>query len=89
MTELALKNLVKKFDDVTAVDDFSLTIPTGGFVALLGYSGCGKTTALRLAAGLEAPEKGEIFLNDKPPLCFINPGLLLNCSNFSDMSYFK
>ena len=63
MTELALKNLVKKFDDVTAVDDFSLTIPTGGFVALLGYSGCGKTTTLRMIAGLEEPTSGDILID--------------------------
>ncbi|MBO68637.1 MAG: spermidine/putrescine ABC transporter ATP-binding protein [Acidiferrobacteraceae bacterium] len=63
MTELVLQNLVKKFDDVTAVDNFSLTIPTGGFVALLGYSGCGKTTTLRMIAGLEEPTSGEIFID--------------------------
>ncbi len=63
MTELLLKNLVKKFDDVTAVNDFSLTIPTGGFVALLGYSGCGKTTTLRMIAGLEEPTSGDILID--------------------------
>ena len=68
MTELVLKNLVKKFDDVTAVDDFSLTIPTGGFVALLGYSGCGKTTTLRMIAGLEEPTSGDILIDGQSVL---------------------
>ena len=68
MTELVLKNLVKQFDDVTAVDDFSLTIPTGGFVALLGYSGCGKTTTLRMIAGLEEPTSGDVLIDGQSVL---------------------
>jgi len=63
MTELVLQNLIKRFDDVTAVDNFSLTIPTGGFVALLGYSGCGKTTTLRMIAGLEEPTSGDVKID--------------------------
>ena len=68
MTELVLKNLVKQFDGVTAVDDFSLTIPTGGFVALLGYSGCGKTTTLRMIAGLEEPTSGDVLIDGQSVL---------------------
>ena len=68
MTELVLKNLVKQFDDITAVDDFSLTIPTGGFVALLGYSGCGKTTTLRMIAGLEEPTSGDVLIDGQSVL---------------------
>jgi len=68
MTELVLNNLVKRFDDVTAVDNFSLTIPTGGFVALLGYSGCGKTTTLRMIAGLEEPTSGDVLIDGQSVL---------------------
>ncbi len=45
----------KRFGVFTAVDDLSLTIPQGSFFALLGASGCGKTTTLRMVAGLEEP----------------------------------
>lgn len=48
------------FNGIRAVDGVSLTLPEGGFLALLGPSGCGKTTLLRLIAGLERPESGTI-----------------------------
>jgi sulfonate transport system ATP-binding protein len=46
---------------VTALRNVSLDLPAGSFVALLGKSGCGKTTLLRLIAGLEAPSEGKVF----------------------------
>ena len=52
--------------DFNAVDDVSLDIKPGSFVTLLGPSGCGKTTTLRMIAGFESPDKGEIFLGEKP-----------------------
>ncbi len=57
---------------MTAVDDASLGIAQGEFVTLLGPSGCGKMTALRLIAGFESPTQGRIMLagqclNDVPP----------------------
>ena len=58
--DLHLLNLTKKFGDVAAVDDLTLTIPAGSFFALLGASGCGKTTTLRMVAGLEDPTAGTI-----------------------------
>ena len=58
--DLHLLNLTKKFGDVAAVDDLTLTIPAGSFFALLGASGCGKTTTLRRVAGLEDPTSGTI-----------------------------
>ena len=67
-----LKNVVKRFPGVTAVDNISLLIPTGKVTSLLGPSGCGKTTALRLVAGLETADSGQILIdkqvvNDIPP----------------------
>jgi multiple sugar transport system ATP-binding protein len=64
-TAIEIKNLTKRFGDVIAVDDQSLTVNEGEFLALLGPSGCGKTTLLRCIAGLEEPEEGMIAINDK------------------------
>lgn len=52
--------------DFAAVDNISLEIKPGSFVTLLGPSGCGKTTTLRMVAGFESPDKGEIYLGEKP-----------------------
>ena len=52
--------------DFYAVKDNSLTIAPGVFVTLLGRSGCGKTTTLRMIAGFESPDEGEIYLGDEP-----------------------
>jgi spermidine/putrescine transport system ATP-binding protein len=63
--DLVLANVSKRFGAMVAVDDLSLTVPQGGFFALLGASGCGKTTTLRMVAGLEEPTAGTIRLGDK------------------------
>src|SRR3954451_20734942 len=60
---LRIDALVKKFGAVRAVDRLSLDIRAGGFVALLGPSGCGKPTLLRMLAGFETPDQGRIFLD--------------------------
>lgn len=60
--DLSLVSLTKQFGDSTAVDDLTLTIPAGSFFALLGASGCGKTTTLRMVAGLEEPTAGTILI---------------------------
>ncbi|MEV4118313.1 ABC transporter ATP-binding protein [Micromonospora sp. NPDC049645] len=62
--DLRLANLTKRFGIFTAVDDLSLTIEQGSFFALLGASGCGKTTTLRMIAGLEEPTSGQVLLGD-------------------------
>lgn len=59
---LEISHLVKKFDEVRAVDDVSLTINKGEIFALLGSSGCGKSTLLRMLAGFETPTSGKIVL---------------------------
>ena len=63
--DLRLADLTKKFGEVAAVDDLTLTIPAGSFFALLGASGCGKTTTLRMVAGLEDPTAGRISIGEK------------------------
>ena len=55
-----LRDVVKAFGSVVAVDNLSLSIPDGEFFSLLGPSGCGKTTTLRMIAGFEMPTSGEI-----------------------------
>jgi spermidine/putrescine transport system ATP-binding protein len=60
--EIQVEGVTKRFGDVTAVDDISLTIPGGEFFSMLGPSGCGKTTTLRMIAGFETPDAGRILL---------------------------
>ncbi|MFJ8831410.1 ABC transporter ATP-binding protein [Micromonospora aurantiaca] len=63
--DLRLVDLTKRFGVFTAVDDLTLTIPQGSFFALLGASGCGKTTTLRMIAGLEQPTSGQVLLGEQ------------------------
>lgn len=69
---LEVKNVVKEYPDVTAVDHVSLKIKKGEIFSFLGPSGCGKSTLLRLIAGLESMNQGDIYIdgkciNDLPP----------------------
>ena len=64
VANVILKNLVKRFNAVTAVDKLSLEIHDREFAVLVGSSGCGKTTVLRMIAGLEPITSGEIFIGD-------------------------
>src|SRR3990167_1699868 len=63
--KIQLKNLTKKFGEVTAVDNLSVDIWDGRFFFFLGPSGCGKTTALRMIAGFDLPTSGQILFDDK------------------------
>jgi putrescine transport system ATP-binding protein len=62
---LQIKQVIKQFGDVFAVDDVSLDIQQGEIFALLGSSGCGKSTLLRMLAGFEKPTSGQILLGGK------------------------
>lgn len=65
MARLTLRNLWKKYGDVIAVQDVSITCEDGEFFALLGPSGCGKSSTLRMIAGLEEITEGEIWFDDR------------------------
>ena len=60
MAEIVLQNLTRTFGATRALDGVSLTVPDGGFMVLLGPTGAGKTTTLRLVAGLDAPDAGDV-----------------------------
>jgi multiple sugar transport system ATP-binding protein len=72
MVEVVLDRVTKRFAAVEAVTDLSLTISDGDFVVLLGPTGAGKTTTLRLVAGLEQPDSGDVsigrrIVTNEPP----------------------
>ncbi|NUU17519.1 ABC transporter ATP-binding protein [Cellulomonas humilata] len=62
---LEIERVTKAFGAFVAVDDLTLTVPSGSFFALLGPSGCGKTTTLRMVAGLEQPSAGTISIGGR------------------------
>ncbi len=64
-TQIVISHLTKRFGNVVAINDVSLTVEVGTFLTLLGPSGCGKTTLLRCVAGLEDPDDGDIYIGDK------------------------
>jgi len=98
MVTVNLEGLVKKFKDVVAVNDVSLTIEDGELFTLLGPSGCGKTTLLRCIAGFYVPEAGRIKFDDLdvtnvPPnlretgMVFQNYALWPHMSIFDNVAY--
>jgi multiple sugar transport system ATP-binding protein len=64
MATITFEHATKRFDEVVAVDDFSIDVADGEFLVLVGPSGCGKTTALRMLAGLEDISSGRILIGD-------------------------
>ncbi|GGE45351.1 ABC transporter ATP-binding protein [Agaricicola taiwanensis] len=64
-SRLSFTGLTHRYGRVTAVDDLTLSVEPGEIVALLGRSGCGKTTLLRVAAGIERQVSGDVHLDDR------------------------
>lgn len=72
MSEIVFKNICKSFDNVKVIENLNLTIKDGEFTILVGASGCGKTTLLRMIAGIGPATSGEIYMDgeeisDVPP----------------------
>lgn len=65
MADVVLRNLSKSFGDTKAVDDLTMTVPDGSFVVLLGPTGAGKTTTLRLISGLDYPDAGSVEIDGR------------------------
>lgn len=63
--DIEFRNVTKRFENVVAVDDVSLSVERGAFFSFLGPSGCGKTTSLRLIAGFDQPTEGDVFISGK------------------------
>ncbi|MEL7415157.1 MAG: ABC transporter ATP-binding protein, partial [Pseudomonadota bacterium] len=63
MSILSLKNVSKSYGDTAVLKDISLDIAQGEFVAIVGFSGAGKTTLINMLAGLESPDTGEVRFN--------------------------
>ncbi|WP_371373780.1 ABC transporter ATP-binding protein [Sporomusa aerivorans] len=99
MANVILKNVYKRYaGGITAVNDFSLKIEDGEFVVLVGSSGCGKSTTLRMIAGLEEISAGEIYIggrqiNNVPPkdrdiaMVFQNYALYPHMTVFENMAF--
>ena len=64
--KISLHNISKSFGKKEVITDLSLEMEDGKFTTLLGSSGCGKTTLLRMIAGLETPDSGEILFDGEP-----------------------
>ncbi|HMA48560.1 MAG TPA: ATP-binding cassette domain-containing protein, partial [Magnetospirillaceae bacterium] len=60
---IRIERVTKRFGDFTAVNEIDLDIRQGEFFALLGASGCGKTTLLRMLGGFETPSEGRILID--------------------------
>ena len=66
MAEVVLENVTKTFGQTVALNNLSMTVPDGAFVVLLGPTGAGKTTTLRMISGLDHPDSGAISIGGQP-----------------------
>ena len=98
MADISISGVTKKFGELTAVSNLSLDIANGEFVVLLGPTGAGKTTTLRLVAGLEKADQGKVLIDGvdmtgEPPsardvtFVFQQYSLYPHMSVFDNMAY--
>ena len=65
MSEIVFKSVSKSFGDTKVIENLNLTLREGEFTVLVGASGCGKTTLLRMIAGFNTMDGGEIYFDDR------------------------
>ncbi|MEG8989730.1 sn-glycerol-3-phosphate ABC transporter ATP-binding protein UgpC [Ignavibacteria bacterium 4148-Me] len=98
MASVELKNIFMTYGEVKILDNFNLSIKDGEFLVLVGPTGCGKTTTLRIIAGLEEPLSGDVFIGEKcitnvPPkdrdiaMVFQNYALYPHMNVFDNMAF--
>ena len=68
---LCIKNLSKRYDDISVLENIDLSVKKGEVVVIVGPSGCGKSTLLRCLNGLEEIQEGEVWLDDELSLIHI------------------
>jgi len=66
MSDIELRHITKRFKDVIALDDVSFSLSDGELFVLLGHTGAGKTTTLRIIAGLERQDEGDVLFDGTP-----------------------
>ncbi|MBC6438265.1 MAG: ABC transporter ATP-binding protein [Rhodobacteraceae bacterium] len=66
MADIVLNDVTKRFGDTVALDNVSMNVPDGAFVVLLGPTGAGKTTMLRIISGLDKPDEGTVLIDGQP-----------------------
>jgi len=66
MALIAVKKLWKEYGNNVVIEQVNITVEQGEFITIVGTSGCGKTTFLRMLLGIEQPTRGELLLNGKP-----------------------
>jgi NitT/TauT family transport system ATP-binding protein len=66
MTQIVVQGLWKEYDDQVVLENINLTLGDHEFVTIIGASGCGKTTFLRMLLGVEAPSRGKFLIDDLP-----------------------
>ena len=98
MARVELRHISKRFAEIVAVEDFSLTAADGEFIVFVGPSGCGKTTTMRIIAGLEVASEGEVLFDGKDvtdelphdrdvAMVFQNYALFPHLNVFSNMAF--
>ena len=65
MSKIVLNNIYKSFGHTKVIENINLEVEQGEILSLLGESGCGKTTTLKLIAGILSPDSGDIYIGEK------------------------